>query len=149
MLKAPVRLEDLMDEWSKDAPMDSTEIGKELARIPNLHAKYASIMSTHNVISGSLRLEYNRKKAFRTAYYRGELNNPEDLEKYNLEPVRKVMKDNLPLALDADDELNKILAKKMVNDEIVEFCRGVLKELNNRTWQLRTMEDWEKWINGR
>jgi hypothetical protein len=36
----------------------------------------------------------------------------------------------------------------MMHEEVVEVCNAILKELNNRTWELRSFIDWEKFIQG-
>jgi hypothetical protein len=50
--------------------------------------------------------------------------------------------------LDSDKELNAILLKKVLHEEIVDFCKSVLKELNNRTFQVRSIIEWEKYTGG-
>jgi len=35
-----------------------------------------------------------------------------------------------------------------LHNEIVEVCQAIIKELNNRTWELRSFIDWEKFIQG-
>jgi hypothetical protein len=50
--------------------------------------------------------------------------------------------------LEADEDLNRYLAQKMLHEEIVEVCNSILKELNSRTYQLRSFIDYEKFING-
>jgi hypothetical protein len=40
------------------------------------------------------------------------------------------------------------MATKAYHDEIVELCTSILKELNSRTYQLRSLIDWEKFIGG-
>ena len=148
-MKPPVSIESLMDEWSKDCVMDELEPGKELIRIPNLHAKYLRILTHHNLIVKKVLSDYNRLKRIKWEYYSGDLNNPEDLEKYGLEPMlKKVLRADLQHYLDSDTELNNLLLKKVIHEEIVEFCKNVLKELNNRTWQLKSFMDWEKFVGG-
>ena len=38
--------------------------------------------------------------------------------------------------------------EEQLHEEIVEVCQAILKELNNRTWELRSFIDWEKFIQG-
>ena len=45
-------------------------------------------------------------------------------------------------------DINKYLASKMMHEEVVDVCNAILKELNNRTWELRSFIDWEKFIQG-
>jgi hypothetical protein len=148
-MKPPVNIELLMEEWVKDAGYDETEPQKAVANIPKLHAKYLRIMTHHNLISKKLTSEYNSRRKIKYDYYSGDLNNPEDLEKYGLEPMmKKVLRSDIGMWLDSDPDLNNILLKKLMHEEIVEFCKNVLKECNNRTWQLRSYMDWERFIGG-
>jgi hypothetical protein len=148
-MKPPVDIEALMEEWSKDCAIDETEPGRELAKIPTLHSKYLRIMTHHNLKVKKIMGDYHRLRKIKWEYYNGDLNNPEDLAHYNLEPnPKKILRADIPTYLDSDTELNDILLKKLLHEEIVNFCGSVLKELNNRTWQLKTFIDWEKFTSG-
>lgn len=148
-MKPPVNIEALMEEWIKDAPYDETEPQKAMANIPKLHAKYLRIMTHHNLLVKKISAEYNTRRKIKWEYFSGDLNNPEDLAKYGLEPMlKKVLRADLQHYLDSDTELNNILLKKVMHEEIVDFCKSVLKELNNRTFQLKAYMDWERFIGG-
>jgi hypothetical protein len=148
-MKPPVNIDDLMEEWSKDSKIDETEPGRELAKIPSLHAKYLRIMTHHNLLAKKFMADFNKAKKVKWEYYSGDLNNPEDLEVLGLEPwVKKTLRQDIPMYIDSDPLLNNILIKKTVHQEVVDFCGSVLKELNNRTWQLKSFIDWEKFTSG-
>lgn len=148
-MKPPVNIEALMEEWSKDSGYDETEPQKAMSNIPKLHSKYLRIMTHHNLIVKKLSADYNSRRKIKWEYYSGDLNNPEDLEKHGLEPMmKKVLRADLSHYLDSDTELNNILLKKVMHEEIVDFCKSVLKELNNRTFQIKAYMDWERFIGG-
>ena len=148
-LNSPVKLDDLINEWKKDSLIDETSIEKEILKIPNLHSKYVGIMAIHQLIVKKLISDYNKKKKIKWEYEQGLLNNPEDLKRLNLEPkLNKTLRIDLPIYLDGDDDLNIIILKKSVNEEIVDMCKSIIKELNNRTWQLKTFVDYQKFISG-
>jgi hypothetical protein len=44
--------------------------------------------------------------------------------------------------------MNRVIAQKALNEEMVDSCNAILKELNNRTWQLRDFIAWERFIQG-
>lgn len=149
-MKPPVNIDDLMEEWSKDAAIDETEPGRETAKISSLHAKYLRILTHHNLICKKLTADYNKLKRIKLEYYSGDLNNPEDLEHYGFEPMnKKLLKSSVPTYVDSDDDLNSILIKKMIHQEIVDFCTSVMKELNNRTFQLGNIIKWEQFTGGK
>jgi lysyl-tRNA synthetase class II len=148
-MKPPVNIDALMEEWSNDSVIDETEPGRELIKISSLHAKYLRILSHHNMICKKIISDYNKLRKLKWEYYSGDLNNPEDLEQYGLEPmIKKVLRSDIPTYLDSDTELNNILLKKVVHEEIVSSCGSIIKELNARTWQLKSFIDWEKFTSG-
>jgi hypothetical protein len=142
-------LDELHDEWEKDGDVDKTEIGDELLKIPRLHAKYLRILSYHNSQSKELSINHTKAKKIRYEYYQGDLNNPDDLAKYGFDPmVKRILKSDIPMYLESDPTLLSILKKKSVHDEIVSATTSILKELNSRTYQLRSYIEYEKFING-
>ena len=149
MKQSNTSLDDLMEMWSKDSVINETEPARELIKTPNLHSKYLRIMTHHSLLVKKLMSEYHELRRMKWEYFCGDLNNPEDLEKYNLEPmVKKVLRADIPMYLESDKQLNAILLKKVLHEEIVEFCKSILKELNNRTWQLKSYIDWERFSRG-
>ena len=149
-MKLPVSIDFVMEEWSKDSVIDETEPGRELIKISKLHSKYLMIMSHHNLLVKKYTIEYNRLKKLRWEYYSGDLNNPEDLEVLGLEPwLKKTLRQDIPMYIDSDQLLNNTLLKRTVHQEIVDVCQSILKELQNRTWQLKSFIDWEKLNCGR
>ena len=62
--------------------------------------------------------------------------------------MKKVLRADLSHYLDSDAELNNILLKKVMHEEIVDFCKAVVKELGNRTYQIKAYMDWERFIGG-
>lgn len=148
-MRPPVTIESLTEEWLQDSSVNVTDPDIELAKIPNLHAKYLNILTHHNLIVKKLSFQYTELKRVKTEYYNGDLNNPEDLETYGLQPMmKKILKPQLQIYIDSDSDLNKILMKKVIHQEIVDFCTQVLKELNSRTYQLGNIIKWKMFTNG-
>lgn len=149
-MKPPVTIDILMDMWSKDAQVDLTEPARELAKISSLHAKYLNILSHHNLIIKKLNSDYTKKKSIMFQYYSGDLNDPEELEKYGFnEPMRKkILRQDIPIYLDGDEQLINILLKKSLHQEIVDYCSSIIKEINNRTFQLNNIIKWEIFTSG-
>ena len=141
------RLEDLLEMWRKDSIIDRTEPGKELINIPQLHSKYLNILSKHRMLSKEAEFKYNKMKKLKWEYYTGKLDD-DQLKKYGWEPFPFVLKSEITTYLESDDDINKYIVNKVIHDEIVEVCQSIMKELNGRTWQLRSFIDFEKFING-
>jgi hypothetical protein len=141
------QLEDLLEMWRQDSEIDRTEPGKALLDIPKLHSKYLNILSQHRLLSKQAEFKYNKMKRLKWEYYTGKLDE-DDLKKYGWEPFPYTLKSDLNTYLESDEDINKHLASKIMHDEIVDICTAILKELNSRTFQLRSFIDYEKFING-
>lgn len=136
-----------MTQWEKDSEVDSTEPGKEIISIPKLHNKYNKYLSLHNLAVRKTATEFDRVKRIKWEYYTGKLDQ-EQLDKYGWEPFRFVLKTDISIYMDSDEDLNKIKRKKSYHEETAKYCEYVMKELNNRTWQLKEFMAWEKFIQG-
>jgi hypothetical protein len=141
------KLDDLLAMWAKDSEIDRTEPGKALLDIPKLHSKYLNILSNHRLLVREAEFKYNRMRKIKWEYYTGKLDDDE-LKKHGWEPFPFVLKSDITTYLESDEDMNRYLAQKLLHEEIVEVCNSILKELNSRTYQLRSFIDWEKFIQG-
>jgi alpha-galactosidase/6-phospho-beta-glucosidase family protein len=141
------KLEELLSMWTSDANIDRTEPGKELINIPKLHAKYLKILSHHRMLIKEYEMKYAKMRKLKWEYYTGKMDE-DTLKKYNWEPFQFTLKSEIQTYLESDDDLQKIEANRKINEEIVEVCTAILKELNSRTFQLRDFISWEKFIQG-
>jgi hypothetical protein len=140
-------LENLMAEWAKDSVIDRTEPGKALIDIPKLHSKYLNILSRHKLLVKEAEFKYSKMKRVKWEYYTGKMSD-EDLKNYGWEPFQLVLKSDINTYMDADDDINKFIAAKLLHEEVVDCCEAILKELHSRTFQLRSFIEWERFIQG-
>lgn len=141
------QLDELLEMWRQDSIIDSTEPGKALLDVPKLHSKYLNILSRHRMLSKEAEFKANKMRKLKWEYYTGKLDDDE-LKKYGWEPFPYVLKAELNTYLESDEDINRQLAAKLMHDEIVDVCQSIMKELNSRTYQLRAVIDWEKFIQG-
>ena len=146
-MKPPVTIDGLMSEWSKDTIIDSSSMEKELLKISFLHGKYLNIMSYHRHMIRKIEADYKEMKEIRRDYYQGHTG-LDTLEKYGWDVFPFTLKSDITTYLDADEDINKYKAKKILHEEIVDVCIAIIKELNSRTYQLRDFIAWERFVNG-
>jgi uncharacterized protein YlaI len=140
-------IESILTEWEKDSVIDRTEPGKELLNIPKLHSKYLGALVKHRIAKHKRMSEYNRIKRVKYEYYSGKMDE-EQLKEYGWEPFRYVLKSDITNYIEADADLIKILEKKAYHEEVISVCEAIMKELGQRTWQLKEYCGWEKFIAG-
>jgi hypothetical protein len=142
------QVEALLEEWKKDVQIDRTSPADDVRKIGLLHSKYLNILSTHRRA-----LKENERKAIKFRrlkyeYYMGRLDSP-TLEKYKWEPFPYTLKTgDLTTYMESDTELLNAKAVLANHEEIISVCESIMKELNNRTWQMKEICGWEKFISG-
>lgn len=143
-----IRLEELLEQWTQDAIIDESNIKQEITNIPKLHAKYIRFLNEHKLASFKAKFDYDKMKNVRSEYYLGQLDQ-ETLESYGWEQFDlHVKKAGVEKYINSDEILIKLLQKKIYHDQIISTCESILNELKSRTWQMKTMVDYERYLNG-
>jgi hypothetical protein len=142
-----MNLEEIQDMWAVDCKVDITEPSKEMARIPLLHSKYSREANNHFLKAKSLNVKRAQLHQFKKDYYGGLLNNPEDLAKHNLEPFQQNLSDiKINRLLEKDIELLELTLKIDTHMQVAKYCEGIIKQISERTYQMKGIIDWEKYI---
>ena len=140
-------LEQILKHWEKDSIIDQTEPGKELIRIPILHSKYIKILVEHKMASKKAHFDYLRLKKVKWEYFNGKLSQ-EELDERGWTQFAYKLKADVPTYIESDNELIKLLEKKIYHDESVSVIESILNELKQSTWQLKEYIQWERFIGG-
>ena len=141
------KLEEIMEMWKKDAVIDLTDPSREILHVPVLHSKYLGFMTRHRIAERKAAAEYSKMKKVKWEYYSGKMSK-EQLEQYGWEQFPFTLKSDITTYLESDDDLIKLINKKVYYEETAKYCEYVLKELNQRTWQLKEHLQHERFIHG-
>lgn len=143
-----MKLEEILEMWSSDTNIDRTELGEEALKLPKLHSKYLRIFTEERL---TLRkMEEDRKQLVLTKhdYYRGVLPD-EDLKALGWEPFRmSILKSDIPMRLDADQDIIKINLKIAMQQEKVDTLEAIIKSISNRGFLIKSAIDYEKFKVG-
>jgi hypothetical protein len=140
-------IEQILNLWTADSDIDQTEPGKELLKIPKLHNKYLTILTKHKMAGKKANFDYLRMRKTKWEYYTGKLSK-EELDQFGWEPFQFTLKSDISTYLESDQDLIKLLEKKIYHEEAVSIIEAIMGELKQRTWQLRDFITWERFIGG-
>jgi len=140
-------IEQILNLWTADSDIDQTEPGKELLKIPKLHNKYLTILTKHKMAGKKANFDYIRMRKTKWEYYTGKLSK-EELDQFGWEPFQFTLKSDISTYLESDQDLIKLLEKKIYHEEAVSVIEAIMGELKQRTWQLRDFITWERFIGG-
>lgn len=143
------KLNNVLEEWKTDCKINELNVSGEIIRTASLHAKYLSYYNEFKLGIFKSSSDYEKMKRIRIEYYQGSLDK-ETLDEHQWEPFN--LKLNTKMAVDsfitADKILLKLIEKKLYYEQAAETCQSILKEINNRTWQLKTLVDYQKYLSG-
>jgi hypothetical protein len=141
-------VEDVLDHWAKDCDFNEANILGEIARIPQLHAKYLRFLNDHKKESFKAKLRYDKMKEIRTSYYLGHLDQ-ESLETYGWEQFDlRISKSSLEGYLNSDKLLTKLLQTKTFHDIAVSSCEHIMAEIRSRSFQMKSYVEYQKFLSG-
>lgn len=141
-------IEEIMDQWTADAKIDDVDLDRESLKTPNLHAKYLKLLFAEKLKLRKYNIQKKTLVKVLGEYYKGDLNNPEDLEELKREPwQRTILKQDLTSYVESDPEMIKLLTKIAYQEEVVLLLEDILKSINNRGFQIKNAIDWRKLTN--
>lgn len=143
-----MKIEEIYEMWSKDCEIDTSNVSGESANIPKMHNKYFRIYMDEGLRLKKMRTDYKKFKLLKEQYYRGELD-IEEMKEHGWQPQPlKILKNDIPNYVEADDEIINLSLKIGMQEEKVEYLEAIIKMIGNRGFQLKTIVDWERFRTG-
>ncbi len=143
-----MKLDELSQEWIQDAKIDTTELGVASLKIPELHSKYLKIYFDERRKLKALEFQSKELSLKKYEYYNGKLSQ-EDLDELNWEPfAKRLMKNEVDMYLDSDKDIIQNNIRIINQKEKLAFLEEVLKNINQRNFQIKNAIDWRKFTQG-
>ena len=141
-------LDDIRKELEKDTLVDQTALDTESLKIPQLHSKYLNFLTDERLVLSQYESELSIFERIWWEYYTGKMSREELLVR-KLEPFTlKILRQDIPLYLNADPNIIKARQKCLYQREKISLLEEIVKELNNRHWKIRNAIEWRRCVNG-
>lgn len=142
-------VEQIVDEWEKDAHIDPTQIADKTLTTALLHAKYLKMWAKWKQKNTTLKIQLNECKQTKTRYYNGEMSLEEcrqlGLEQYQ---YNKPLKSQLDSLLASDKDVNKILLQQEAVGTIIEVLESILHQIKSRDFEISNFLKAQAFRNG-
>jgi len=138
-------LEELQTQAENDLKFDDLELANESLRSASLHQKYLTIYNNFRQLrlmnEGNYKVKYRQK----WEYYSGKA----EPQVYRDNPFdHKILKADLPIYLDSDEELIKLKQKVEYYSMCMDSCERILKQIQQRGWDIKNAIEWRKFVDG-
>lgn len=140
-----MNLEELQNEWREDCKIekDHEKLAEASRGVPSLHAKYLEYYNNFSLMKKEREMKYKTLLREKTEFYLGKApakvyaENPFDL---------KILKQDLPLYLESDVEIQQAVLKLEYLDTIINTCDSILRMINGRSYQIKNVIECEKYF---
>lgn len=137
-----------MDLWASDAQMDDGELGQESLKVPLLHHKYYKIYVQEALLRKKLEQDFKTLYRLKYEYYMGVLDQHTLIARgWDPNPL-KILKQDLPIYMEGDTDLQLIQAKLDIQKEKLSFLESAIKTITNRGYLIKNAIEWEKFKVG-
>ena len=143
-----MNLDNLKELITKDSIVDSTELGIESLKIPQLHSKYLTILADVKLLLAKQQNDLAVLKLRKWKIYTGKVSK-EELDEWKEEPSElTLLKSDVEQFVEADPKIIELKLKITVNEVKLRMVEEFIKSLNNRNFMIKSAIDWQKMMNG-
>ena len=141
-----INLEKIQSMWQEDCKIDIDNMHEESIKIPQLHSKYHEILNNLILLRTKAQKIQKNVRHERYEYYSGKA----DPDVYEREPFPKKVRDKDALIryMDADDRVSDANLKVEYYDVMINYTESILKQISNRTYQIKNSIEWHKFQAG-
>ena len=141
-----INLDKIQSMWQEDCKIDIDNMHEESIKVPQLHSKYHEILNNLILLRTKAQKIQKSVRHKRYEYYSGKA----DPEVYEKEPFPKKVRDKDALIryMDADDRVSEANLKVEYYDVMINYTESILKQISNRTYQIKNSIKWHKFQAG-
>ena len=141
-----INLDKIQSMWQEDCKIDIDNMHEESIKVPQLNSKYHEILNNLILLRTKAQKIQKSVRDERYEYYSGKA----DPEVYEKEPFPKKVRDKDALIryMDADDRVSDANLKVEYYDVMINYTESILKQISNRTYQIKNSIEWHKFQAG-
>ena len=148
MKECEMKIDEILNLWKEDCVIDKTEIGDEAIKIAKLHHKYFQILVNERFTLKSHEAEMKKLKLEKYEFFTQGPNEDTQKKGWKLPAKGIILKTDIPMYMDADDDIIRISLRIGIQQEKIELLESIIKTIMNRGYNLKVVLEWQKFING-
>tara|TARA_B100000700_G_C14909790_1_gene791628 strand:- start:224 stop:661 length:438 start_codon:yes stop_codon:yes gene_type:complete len=140
-----MKIEDIEGLWDNDSKIDPYDLDSESLKIPELHNKYWKLLNVEILSLKYLESQVTIQRKKLWAYYNGISIDENSNEVFN---AKLKHKDDINAFIDGDEKYQEVKSKILLQEQKVKYIEAIIKELSQRTWNIRNAIEWHKFKGG-
>jgi hypothetical protein len=141
-------IDEIITLWNDDVNIDQTELSSESLKIPKLHNKYYQILINEKLLLKKLEIDFKKLKLEKYEFYTQGPNEETNKKGWELPAKGIILKSDIPLYMEADEDLCTIILKISYQQEKIECLESIIKSIMNRGYLIKNAIEWQKFTMG-
>ena len=140
------KLSELQAEAKEDLIiLDDEDLHQQSYKNQIIKPKWLDYKSKYRMLMFQTKAQHKRLYREKWEYYGGKA----DAKVYAAKPFDlKVLKTDLGVYINSDEDIMEIEMKIEYYETLVQFIDGVIKSIDNRSWDIKHAQDWKKFLAG-
>ena len=140
------KLSELQAEAKEDLIIvDDEDLHQQSYKNQIIKPKWLDYKSKYRMLMFQTKAQHKRLYREKWEYYGGKA----DAKVYATKPFDlKVLKTDLGVYINSDEDIMEIEMKIEYYETLVQFIDGVIKSIDNRSWDIKHAQDWKKFLAG-
>ena len=143
-----MNIDEILEHWQTDTKIDKTELGEEALNIPKLHHKYYQIYVKEKMLLRKHEADMRQLKLDKYEFLTQGPNEETKDKGWKLHPKGMVLKSDIPMYLEADQDIINLSLKIGYQQEKIELLDSIIKSIMNRNFVIKNAIDWQKFTMG-
>ncbi len=143
-----MNIEEIMELWNIDTNIDKTELGDESLKIPKLHSKYFNILTRERLVLRKYIEDMKKLKLDKYEFFTQGPNEDTKDKGWRLPPKGMILKGDIPMYMDADQDVIDLTLKIGLQQEKVDLLESIIKTIINRNFVIKNAIEWNRFTMG-
>lgn len=139
---------ELIEMWHVDCKMDPTDIEKESLKSPLLHCKYTALRMQAKEDYKRMEVELQALTQEKSDFYVKGSDEYWRGKGWKERPEGRILKNDLKYVLPQDEHLQDLKIKLGVQEAKVDALDGILREIHNRQWHIKNINETRRFNSG-
>jgi hypothetical protein len=141
-------LEEIFDEWKRDAEIDKSDLGNEASAIPLLHHKWFRTFSQERIQLRRLEQKLSKLRHLKQQFYQNGPTRETEALGWKFPPQGRILKTEVSKWVDNDSLVVQLAEEVSLQAEKVDVLENIVKSVNNRNFVIKSALDWLRFTNG-
>ena len=146
-----IKLEDILEMWKKDSPIDEMNLDAASIQSAKLHSKYLELLSITKLLQRRREMEFQTLLKDKWLWYNGKMTKAQIDEKgWGYHPMSglKVLKGDMDYFYNSDPQIQAAKGQIEYIKTTVETLTDIMENIKWRHQNIKNMIDWRRFTSG-